>query len=192
MGHCFRTNSDTEVLLEAYKQWGKMCLDRIHGMFAFAIYDIDEHELFMARDRTGIKPFYYYAGENGFYFGSELKAILSFEENPRRINFQALSDFLVLGYPLLPSTFFSDIYELEPGTWLKLTSKGIRKGRFWNWERISTDWSEQVALENTVNVMTKSLQEHMVSDVPIGAFLSGGIDSSLLVAMLINVLGKDI
>lgn len=192
LGVKFRTNSDTEAILEAYKHWGQACLKKFHGMFAFAIYNVKDRELFLSRDKTGIKPLYYYSGREGFYFGSEIKAILSVKEIPRRLDYHALADFFMLGYPLLPSTFFSDIYELEPGTWIKVSNQGIKKGRFWAWERTSSAWSKSEAGELAENAIIESLKEHLVSDVPIGAFLSGGIDSSLLVAMLVKKLGKDI
>ena len=105
-GYRFRTRSDTEVILVAYQCWGSAFLDRLHGMFALALYDNETGELFLARDRTGIKPLYYHAGPNGVYFGSELKSILSVAEVPRRLNFEALADFFVLSYPVLPKTFF--------------------------------------------------------------------------------------
>ena len=190
MGHRFRTNSDTEIILEAYRKWGRSCLERFHGMFAVALYDGRTKELFLARDRTGIKPLYYYSGSNGFYFGSELKALLTVPDIPRRLNYQALADFFVLSYPVPPATFFSGVYELEPGTWLNVSQRGIEKGRFWEWERIPSDWDEPIALEQSEKAIVESLQEHLVSDVPVGAFLSGGIDSSLLVALLVKVLGK--
>lgn len=192
MGGKFRTQSDTEVVLEAYRQWGRACLKRFHGMFAFAIYDKENNELFLSRDKTGIKPLYYYSGHDGFYFGSEIKAILSVKGIPRRINYHALVDYFMLGYPLLPSTFFSNIYELEPGTWLQVSQKGLEKGSFWSWERDPADWNELDALENGEKAIIESLQEHMIADVPIGAFLSGGIDSSLLVAMIVKNLGLNI
>jgi asparagine synthase (glutamine-hydrolysing) len=192
MGHQFHTRSDTEVLLEAYVKWGPACLERFHGMFAIAIYDTQARELFLARDRTGIKPLYYHSGPSGFFFGSELKAVLCVSDIPRRIDYPALADFLVLGYPLLPKTLFSDLFELEPGTWLRVSRNGMAKRRYWTWTQQATELEETTALERTQEAITESLREHLVSDVPIGAFLSGGIDSSLLVAFLAKVLAKDV
>src|SRR6266705_550343 len=102
LGHAFRTLSDTEVILHAYRQWGRECVHHLRGMFAFAVYDENTRTLFLARDRTGIKPLYYYWGPLGFFFGSELKAILSNPEIPRRVNHRALADHFVFGYPLPP------------------------------------------------------------------------------------------
>lgn len=125
LGHRFRTSSDTEVLLEAYVRWGPASLQRFHGMFAVAIYDTQAREVFLARDRTGIKPLYYHGGPSGFVFGSEIKAILQVAGIPRRFNYQAFADFFVLGYPLVPKTMFSDVSELEPGTWLRVSRQGM-------------------------------------------------------------------
>lgn len=192
LGHQFRTNSDTEVLLEAYKRWGAASLNRFRGMFAFAIYDRVDHLLFLARDRTGIKPLYYYQGPLGLYFASEMKSILTVTDIPRRLNYRALADYLVLGYPLLPDTLFSAIQELAPGTWLQSSPAGISSGRFWKWQREPAFLGEEEALTQTEEAITQSLREHLIADVPVGALLSGGIDSSLLVAMLVKVLDQDI
>jgi asparagine synthase (glutamine-hydrolysing) len=192
IGHRFRTSSDTEVLLEAYASWGPACLQRFHGMFALAIYDTQACEVFLARDRTGIKPLYYHSGPSGFLFGSEIKAILQVPGIPRHLNYQALADFVVLGYPLVPKTMFLDLFELEPGTWLRVSSQGIEKRRFWSWRQLPDGVGEAVALEQTQAALAESLREHLVSDVPIGVLLSGGIDSSLLVAFLAKVLGEDV
>ncbi|PYT92571.1 MAG: asparagine synthase (glutamine-hydrolyzing) [Acidobacteria bacterium] len=192
LGHRFRTSSDTEVLLESYIRWGPACLQRFRGMFALAIYDTQEHEFFLARDRTGIKPLYYHWGPSGFLFGSEIKAILQAPGVPRRLDYQALADFLVLGYPLAPKTMFLDVRELEPGTSLRVSRQGIEKRRFWSWLQFPSNMGESEALEQTQAALTESLREHLVSDVPIGVLLSGGIDSSLLVAFLAKVLGEDL
>lgn len=192
LGHRFRTSSDTEVLLEAYVRWGPACLQRFHGMFAVAIYDTQAREVFLARDRTGIKPLYYHGGPSGFVFGSEIKAILQVAGIPRRFNYQAFADFFVLGYPLVPKTMFSDVSELEPGTWLRVSRQGMEKRRFWSWRQLPDAIGEADALERTQTALTESLREHLVSDVPIGVLLSGGIDSSLLVAFLVKVLQEDV
>lgn len=192
LGHHFRTSSDTEVLLEAYVRWGAACLQRFHGMFAFAIYDTQAHEVFLARDRTGIKPLYYHCGPSGFLFGSEIKALLSVPGVPRRLNYQALADFVALGYPLAPKTMFLDLFELEPGTWLRVSRQGMEKRRFWSWRQLTGGMGEATALEQTQEALTESLRENLVSDVPIGVLLSGGIDSSLVVAFLARVLREDV
>ena len=192
LGHLFRTSSDTEVLLEAYVRWGPACLERFHGMFALAIYDTQAREVFLARDRTGIKPLYYHWGPSGFLFGSEIKAILKVPSIPRRLNYQAFADFVVFGYPLAPKTMFLDLSELEPGTWLRVSQQGIENRRFWSWRQLPNGMDEAAASEQTQEALTESLQEHLVSDVPIGVLLSGGIDSSLLVAFLAKELQEDV
>lgn len=183
LGRSFRTNSDTEVLLEAYIEWGEKCLDRFNGMFAFAIYDRRGQELFLARDKVGIKPLYYHDGPAGFYFASEPKSILSNASVPRRFNYAALHDYLVYGYPLHPKTFFLDIQELEPGSWLR-KSDNSATGRYWTWEREEGNWSLEHSIAKAEEALDASIQDHLVSDVPVGAFLSGGIDSSLVVAFI--------
>ncbi len=189
-GHRFVTGSDTEVLLESYARWGRECLHRLRGMFAFAIFDRTDRSLFLARDRTGIKPLYYHAGPRGFFFGSELKAILAEATVPRRLHYPALVEFLVLGYTVPPKTFFEDIYELAPGSWLQVTRQGLRGERYWTWTRRPAEWSDALALNMSEQAIVNSLAEHLTADVPVGAFLSGGIDSSLLVALLAKVLDK--
>lgn len=191
-GHRFVTRSDTEVVLAAYRQWGRECLNRFHGMFALAIYEVDLQTLFLARDRTGIKPLYFYDGPNGFYFASELKAILSEPAIPRRVEYQALADFMMLSYPIGPKTPFSELHELEPGTWLQVTPTEISRGRYWSWSRSPVECDPEEAMTYAANAIRESLHEHLVSDTAVGAFLSGGIDSSLLLALLVRDLGQDI
>lgn len=192
LGHRFSTKSDTEVLLTAYRHWGEGCLNRIRGMFALAIYNSDSRELFLARDRTGIKPLYVCDGPFGFYFGSELKAILCNAEVSRRVDRQAIVDFMMLSYPIGPKTPFSGIHELDPGTWVRVSPEGSKTVRYWSWSRDPDKWTTQPAIEQAKRAILSSLRDHLVSDVPVGAFLSGGIDSSLLVSMLVKELGQDI
>lgn len=184
LGHAFRTRSDTEVLLNAYRQWGEGSLIRLDGMFAFAIFDTENQKLFLARDRTGIKPLYYHRGTHGLVFGSEIKALLAWPHVPRRADFEALADFLMLGYPLLPATCFRDCRELEPGSFLEVSENGQRLGRYWSWSRAKDVPNGSTPAESLEWELRTAVREHLVSDVPVGAFLSGGIDSSLLVALV--------
>jgi asparagine synthase (glutamine-hydrolysing) len=184
LGHVFRTRSDTEVLLNAYRQWSEGSLIRLSGMFAFAIFDTEEQKLFLARDRTGIKPLYYHWGAHGLVFGSEIKALLAWPHVPRQVDFQAVADFLMLGYPLLPATCFRDCRELEPGSFLEVTEKGQRAGRYWSWSRTKEVRNGSSPVKSLEWELRAAVREHLVSDVPVGAFLSGGIDSSLLVALV--------
>jgi asparagine synthase (glutamine-hydrolysing) len=183
LGHGFRTESDTEVLLNAYRQWGQASLIRLDGMFAFAVFDNDNHKLFLARDRTGIKPLYYHRGTHGLVFGSELKALLAWPHVPRRADFPALADFLMLGYPLLPATCFRECRELEPGSFLEVSENDQRLGQYWSWSRTKDARNGSTPAQSLEWELRTAVREHLVSDVPVGAFLSGGIDSSLLVAL---------
>ncbi len=183
LGHSFHTNSDTEVLLAAYRQWGSDCLIRLSGMFAFAVFDNIERKLFLGRDRTGIKPLYYYLGPKGIVFGSELKALLAWPEIPRRMNAPALLEFLMLTYPLPPTTCFQDCYELQPGSYLEFSRSAHQIHTYWSWS--SEPYTNGCDPLDKLEVeLAEAVREHLVSDVPIGAFLSGGIDSSLLVALI--------
>lgn len=183
-GHNFRTRSDTEVLLNSFREWGENSLTRLNGMFAFAIFDQEEQKLFLARDRTGIKPLYYYAGPNGVVFGSELKALFAWPEVQRRVNYQALMGFLMLTYTIPPATCFRDCHELEPGCFLEVRSNNVAKRRYWSWTRTEAVDDELGPLPTLERELHDAVQEHTIADVPLGAFLSGGIDSSLLVAIL--------
>ena len=194
LGRVFRTHSDTEVLLEAYSQWGLEALPRLGGMFAFAIFDAVEGSLLLARDRVGIKPLYYHWSDGKFAFASEIKSLLKLRDLPRRLDYRALADYLTLGYAIAPSTFFADVRELPPGRWLKLGHPLAGRGRlreesYWTWRREEQDWSEAEALAKTKETLLQTLEEHMIADVPVGAMLSGGIDSSLLVSLLARELG---
>jgi asparagine synthase (glutamine-hydrolysing) len=189
LGRAFRTHSDTEVLLQAYIQWGAEALERFDGMFAFAIFDTVEGSLFVARDRVGVKPLYYFWDGRNFAFASEIKAVLKLPEVPRRLDYRALADYLTLGYPMAPATFFADVRELPAGHWLKICRGEMRNGQFWAWRREEQDWSEAQSLAKTKDALLVTLEEHMIADVPVGAMLSGGIDSSLLVSLMAKELG---
>ena len=191
-GKTFRTQSDTEVILEAYSYWGAACLLKLRGMFALALYDTLNKELFLARDRTGIKPLYYATFEGAFCFASEIKALMASTSRPLTLDYASLANFLSLSYTPPPHTFYSEILEVEPGTWLRVTNRGIERGTYWAWKREPADWNESVSLEESRRAILESLKEQLIADVPIGAFLSGGIDSSLLVAMLVNDLGRKV
>ncbi len=190
LGRTFQTKSDTEVLLEALVVWGVSCLAKLHGMFAFALYDTVEEVLFLARDRTGIKPLYYGTLDGAFCFASELKALRVQARGALTLNYQSLLSHLSLAYTIPPDTFFAEIRELTPGTWLRVTTQGIEEGRFWSWKRQPADWTEPAVLERSEQAILESLSEQLVADTPLGAFLSGGIDSSLLVAMIAMKLGR--
>lgn len=187
-GRRFATQSDTEVLLNGFLEWGSGLFDRLHGMFALAIYDKLEHRLTLARDPVGIKPLYIFLADGRLLFASEIKSLFRTELR-RKLNYRSLVNYLVFGYPVPEDTFFEDIFELQPGSWLTISEAGLERGVFWKWERREQPWSLADALKSTERALTDSLQEHLEADVPIAAFLSGGIDSSLLSALLVKELG---
>ncbi|MGC6511939.1 MAG: asparagine synthase (glutamine-hydrolyzing) [Parvibaculales bacterium] len=180
----FQTESDTEVLLRAYIKWGAKCLDKLRGMFAFAIWDAEKKELFCARDRFGIKPFYWSAIDDEFYFSSEVKALLKFQKN-RSLSPEGLSDYFVYQFYLGNKTPVKNIQSLEPSHYL-LCRPGhdpeIKK--YWDVDyHINHDGEEGWFLEQLESLMEESMDLHLRADVPISSYVSGGIDSSLIASM---------
>nr|WP_247121274.1 XrtA/PEP-CTERM system amidotransferase [Kordiimonas marina] len=187
LGHTFKTDhSDTETLLHAYLEWGRDCVHRLRGMFAFAIWDNRTGELMLARDRLGIKPLYYGTLPDGtFLFASELKALLTHPGLPRKLRLDALEDYLALGYVPDPKTIIDGVEKLAPGHTL-VRRKGQRHAvpeRYW-----APDVTTPHAKENDASEFLERLEEavkmRMVADVPLGAFLSGGLDSSTVVGLM--------
>jgi asparagine synthase (glutamine-hydrolysing) len=186
LGYRFRTRSDTETIWAAVDAWGTdRALLRLHGMFAFALYELGPRRLLLARDRVGIKPLYWAETPVGVVFGSEQKALLASGLVDQRLDPVAIHDFLGQGYPTTPGTCWAGISMLPPGTWLELTPGGRRSGRYWDWHAPA---GFQGGLDEAVCLAWRTLADaarsHLISDVPVGAFLSGGLDSSLLVALL--------
>ena len=186
--HTFRTTSDTEVILELYKEYGVDCLKHLRGMFAFAIWDKTNEQLFCARDRFGIKPFYYYSDNEKFVFGSEIKAILEAEDIDRTISFAALDSYFAFGYITSDLSIYHKIKKLQPGHYLLLSFKEQVKleiKKYWeilfdpDYSKTENQWKEEIEA-----CLMETVKLHMISDVPLGAFLSGGIDSSSVVAMM--------
>jgi asparagine synthase (glutamine-hydrolysing) len=184
-GHVFHTRSDTEVIGAAIEAWGlERGLLSLRGMFAFALYDTRTRRLVLARDRVGIKPMYWAQSGSSVLFGSEPKALLAAGVLPRRMNVEAIHDFLGQGYATTPSTCWKDIHMLEPGSWIECGPEGLRRGRFWQWSAQEEDLDLETATETTHATLLDAARAHLVSEVPVGAFLSGGLDSSLLVRLL--------
>jgi asparagine synthase (glutamine-hydrolysing) len=185
-GFQFRTLSDTEVIAAAIAAWGvESGLRRLRGMFAFGLYDTVTDTLLLARDRVGIKPLYYAPLRDGLLFGSEQKALLASGLLERRANSVAIHDYLAQGYATTPHTCWAEIRMLEPGAWLEIGPNGIRHGSYWRWEaREDTTQSFEDVAERTRAVLRDALRCHIISDVPVAAFLSGGLDSALNVALL--------
>lgn len=194
-GSVFTSHSDTEVILALYDKYREKCLDHLRGMFAFAIYDEKKNTLFAARDRVGKKPFKYYQDENVFLFGSELKTILTQPEYHREPDYTAIHHYLTLQYVPAPLTGFKGIKKLEPAHYflLDLNTKKFQKERYWK-----LDYSHKLQLPESewktriINKLDESTRLRMISDVPLGAFLSGGVDSSAIVAMMARHSSKPI
>ncbi len=189
--HKFSTNTDTEVILHAYEEWGVKAFDKIDGMFAFSIYDKREKNIIIVRDRIGEKPLYYYKDSDFFIWGSELKSLLCTDLISKQINKRGLNQYLQFTYIPAPLTIYDNIYKLLPGHWMKICLDGsITEGEYWNLDSIRTDktLSYEEACKKLYKLMKKSIEERVVSDVPLGAFLSGGIDSSTVVGMMSKVM----
>ena len=187
--HTFYTNSDTEVILHAYEEFGEECVNYLNGMFAFAIWDIKKKKLFLARDRLGVKPLYYTIFEDNLLFSSEIKSILQHEDVSRTLNNSALSQFLTYAYTIDGQTLFKNIFELLPGQKLvySFDDKKPKISNYWNLKLQHSSDSEDELLKKLEKYLTKSIELRLESDAPIGALLSGGLDSSIMVAILSKI-----
>jgi asparagine synthase (glutamine-hydrolysing) len=207
-GHRFHTRSDTEVVLHAYEEWGPGCVQRLRGMFAFAIEDrrthagcshgngvLREPKLFLARDRVGKKPLYYYHDANCFVFGSELKAILAHPDVPRRVNCPAIPLYLTYGYVPAPQTMFEGVLELPPGHTLTVQGEQVTVRQYWDHDERSTtetSMTEGECVERLRELLEDAVRVRLVSEAPLGAFLSGGLDSTLIVALMTRILDQPV
>ena len=181
--YTFKTSSDTEVILALYEKYGIDCLSYLNGMFAFAIWDEKNKRLFCARDRFGVKPFYYINSESSFAFASEMKALLPLLDKIETNN-HALSEYLTFQYTLDSNTLFQDIHQLMPGHFLVLENEHITIRKYWDVSfQIDLDHPAEYFEEKLSYLLQKSIEYHQVSDVPIGSYLSGGLDSSLITAL---------
>ena len=183
-GHIFTSAGDSEVILHAYEEYGQQCLDHFNGMFAFAVWDTTRRRLFLARDRLGIKPLYYWAGAAGLVFGSELKAVLAHPHVPRDIDPFALDQYLTLEYIPAPRTIFKDVCKLPPGHWLLFQDGQLKIEQYWDIPVQHLPADEVTCTEILAELISDAVRLRLVSDVPLGAFLSGGIDSSTIVAVM--------
>lgn len=192
-GHAFRSQSDTEVIVHLYEEYGKDCVHMLRGMFAFAIWDTKSKELFLARDRLGIKPVYFIQSAGHFVFASEIKAIKSSGLFDLQINYQSVDNFLSLGYVPPPETMFKDIYALLPGEYALFSAGELEQHKWWDFPEAG---SLAVATEEIIprfkNLLEESIRLHQLSDVPVGAFLSGGIDSTSVVGLMSQISDKPI
>ncbi len=191
LGYVFDTHCDTEVILYAWQAWGESCVDRLRGMFAFGIWDRDQQTLFLARDRLGVKPLYYAELPSGqFIFGSELKSLKEHPELPKEFDPTAIEDYFGFGYIPDPKTIYKNVYKLEPGYCLTLKrgNKIYQPRQYWDVD-FSTrpQQDEQATGEELIERLREAVKIRMVADVPLGAFLSGGVDSSAIVAMMADL-----
>ena len=187
-GHSFRTRSDTEVIVHGWEQWGASCVTRFRGMFAFALWDRNRETLFLARDRLGVKPLYYSQLPDGqWVFGSELKALLVHPKLPRMIDPMAVEDYFAYGYIPEPRTIFKGVFKLSPGHTLSLKrgSPASEPVEYWDAPfKTGAPPTEQDAAGELIERLRESVKLRLISDVPLGAFLSGGVDSSAVVSMM--------
>lgn len=188
LGHRFRTHCDTEVIAHGWEEWGERCVERFSGMFAFGVWDRNRQTLFMARDRLGIKPLYYTLLSDGlFLFASELKALLVHPGFDKTLDHQAIEDYFAYGYIPEPKTIFRSAFKLNPGHTLSLRrgQQTVQPREYWDIPFVSHgSLSEQEAGEELIVRLRNAVNSHLMSEVPLGAFLSGGVDSSAVVAMM--------
>ncbi|MGD9202256.1 MAG: asparagine synthase (glutamine-hydrolyzing), partial [Chitinispirillia bacterium] len=184
-GHCFTTNSDTETILHLYEDVGKECVKKLRGMFSFVIYDKKNHSLFAARDRLGIKPFYYSFEDGEFIFGSEIKALLASTKISKKIDFESLSDYLTYLYIPAPKSIFSMVKKLPAGYTLIIENGTMSLSQYWDIDFSQTKkFTENEWIDILNNIIYEAVKLRMISEVPLGGFLSGGVDSSCIIGIM--------
>ena len=185
-GHIFKTNADTEVILHGYEEYKEKILDKLRGMFAFAIWDKNNQKLFCARDHFGQKPFYYGIFNNTFIYASEIKSLLYHPDFKKEVNKEALKPYLTFQTSVLDETFFKGVYKLKPGHYLTYDHKTnkIETKEYYDINFKPKDQDFDKLVDKIDDTITKSIDYHIISDVPVGAYLSGGIDSSYVVSYL--------
>src|SRR5262249_31785041 len=183
-GHQFKTRSDTEVIIHLYEEFGHACVERLNGMFAFAIWDQNVQQLFLARDRMGIKPLYYWHGANSFAFASEIKALFRHKLIRPTFNLEVLTEYLIYRCPSGPGTFFNEILSLEPGHILLWKHGSVQLNKYWhmNFGHEADKRPIQETIEELDHLLADSVRMRLMSEVPLGTYCSGGVDSSLLTA----------
>lgn len=195
-GVTFRSRSDTEVIIEGYKRWGKNVVQKLRGMFAFALWDGNERKLLLVRDRLGKKPLYYWQSPDAttFLFGSEIKALLSYKNVARTMNPIALSSYVQLGYVIGTQTMFRDVRKVAPGTILERSQHGaIHEERYWRITEMGTDHRPRAVVVSELRErLSDAVRMRLISDVPVGAFLSGGLDSTINVAFMSRFLNRPV
>jgi asparagine synthase (glutamine-hydrolysing) len=188
LGYQFQTQSDTEVIVNAWREWHIECVNKLNGMFAFILFDKEKKQMFAARDRLGIKPLHWARTTNNeIVFSSELKALKKHPKIEFTLNFESIEDYLSLGYILEPKSIYCSVQKLEPGHYIlldqNLPNQFVNKA-YWNVKDYISNKTEHYDVDKIHSQLSKAVQERMISDVPIGAFLSGGVDSSAIVALM--------
>ena len=191
-GHRFRTVSDTETILHGYEQFGPAVVDRLEGMFAFAVYDSRTREVFVARDRLGKKPLFYAVIGGALHFASEIKALYRSPAWDGALDLAALEDYLSLGYVLAPDTIYRHVRKLEPGHWLRLSGGRLECREYWDVRHFDEPIGGRNPVAELESLLSECVRERLESEVPLGAFLSGGIDSGLVVSFMADALGSDV
>jgi asparagine synthase (glutamine-hydrolysing) len=193
-GHRFQSDSDTETMLYAYREWGSSCVDHFDGMFAFAIYDRRKGSLFLARDRLGKKPLYYYKDDERIVFASEIKAIVADKSIPRKMNPSAVVDYFAYNYVPGPQTIFQDIRKLPAGHMMSVKKSGVCIRKYWDVDFSHQEYDRGIdhAAQELLEKLEEAVRFRLRSDVPLGAFLSGGIDSSLVVSLMAKGATKEV
>jgi asparagine synthase (glutamine-hydrolysing) len=189
-GHRYRTQSDTETIVHLYEEYGRDCVQHLRGMFAFAIWDANKQSLFIARDRLGIKPLYYRMSRDNFLFGSEIKALRVYPDSRAEFNRSALPEFLAFGYLSGEDTFYRGLRKLLPGHWLELNQHGeLRIEQYWDLPlaTVEDQYDERHFVDIYRELLEAAVSSHLMSDVPLGVFLSGGLDSSAVAALMTKI-----
>lgn len=193
LGHTFTGNSDTEVILHSYLEWGKDCLNKFNGMWAFAIWDTKYKRLFAARDRFGVKPFYYSVNKDYFAFSSEIKPLVLYNNNPPEIRISKIPFYLIYGNRLNTNeTYINDIYSLPASSYMIYENKNLTLNQYYDIPRLPDDKSEEELKSEIVKLLEDSIKLRFRSDVPVGTCLSGGFDSSSIVSLSAKVYNKNI
>jgi asparagine synthase (glutamine-hydrolysing) len=192
-GHQFKTRSDTEVIVHLYEEVGEECFAKLRGMFAIAIWDGRQKKLILARDRVGKKPLYYHYDGSRVAFGSEIKAVLKIPAISRDIDLEALSDYFSFLYVPAPKSIFKSIRKVLPGHYIVISSAGLRDAEYWDLSFAAVDdFSEEQWCEKLLNALHEAVRIRLMSEVPLGAFLSGGVDSSSVVAMMRDTMDRSV
>lgn len=192
-GHIFKTRSDTEVILHGYEEWGLECVQRFNGIFAFALWDSKRKRLFLARDHLGVKPLYYATVGDRFLFASEIKALLADQECPKEVDVKALGQLFTLRYVPSPDTMFRGIKKLPPAHSMTVSKSGVEIQRYWHWTpQIRQEASEKDLIAQYQDLVEDAVRLQMRSDVPVGLFLSSGVDSGALLALMSKYAGKPV